>query len=473
MTTKQPVSAWRKLERVIVLLVTGYPQLIVAVPLSVGLVVHAISGLLGLEKPHGWALSDIVRGVGFVVALLLFAILALMYLVAVIYTGWRGNGRDRPAVNKPGTTLLDGVITRTALLTRIDALAATHELIGPVLQVEPQCHPPRRFFYRPVSSASQIALDFDYCVYSPKSALLPPRETLLLFDAQTRRFNAAQDNGHRPRALIGVHPCDLHAIRTLDEVFSRDHADEPYLARRRNTLIVGIDCARPCTPGVFCHDMKTNEAETGFDVMLYPLVRRGDASDPPDIGPEYGIVFGTAAGRTWLEGGGEDVVRPATERDEEDYHAYRQRKEHAFPQVLHTRRAELPALLEKSYDSLVWEVTGQRCYSCGSCNLVCPTCYCFDVQDQAALPPDQIARERLWDSCMLRDFALVAGNHNFRGKVAERLRHRVMRKGAWIEKRTGRAGCVGCARCDRACTAKISIAEIFNQLAEEAAHAHH
>ncbi|MCA9255372.1 MAG: 4Fe-4S dicluster domain-containing protein, partial [Phycisphaerales bacterium] len=62
--------------------------------------------------------------------------------------------------------------------------------------------------------------------------------------------------------------------------------------------------------------------------------------------------------------------------------------------------------------------------------------------------------------------------HNFRDASANRLRHRIFRKGAWIQKQTGHTGCVGCRRCDRACTAKISIKQIINQLSEEAQHAH-
>ncbi len=472
MATKQPVSVWRKIGRVAVLLVSGYPQLVVAVPLSVGLVVHAISGVMGWERPHGWGLGDIVRGVGFVVAMLLFAVLAMLYLAAVVYTGWRGNGRTRTSENEPGASLLDGVVKRSDLLARIETLTSTHRLVGPVMQSEPQCNPPRRYFYRPLESAGELALDFDYCVYGPKSALLPPRESLLTFDPESRRFEPVDARPEKPLALLGVHPCDLHAIATLDEVFNRDHPDLPYLDRRRGALIVGIDCARPCTSGVFCRDMRTHEADGGFDVMLYPLLRRG-VDEATAVEPEYGVVFGSAAGRDWLDGPTGDVVRPPTDVDDEDFRAYRLRKDRAFPTRLRMSRSELPALLERSYDSLAWEANAQRCYSCGSCNLVCPTCYCFDVRDHLALPPDRVTRERLWDGCMLRDFALVAGNHNFRGRTAQRLRHRLMRKGVWIEKRTGRTGCVGCARCDRACTAKISIVDIYNQLAEEAAHAHH
>jgi Fe-S-cluster-containing hydrogenase component 2 len=135
-------------------------------------------------------------------------------------------------------------------------------------------------------------------------------------------------------------------------------------------------------------------------------------------------------------------------------------------------RSRAAALAERSYRSPVWESEAQRCYSCGSCNLVCPTCYCFDIQDENDLPVDTGVRERCWDACMLRDFALVAGNHNFRPQAAQRLRHRVLRKMAWIEGRTGLAGCVGCGRCDRACTARISIVEIMKRLAQEGEHVH-
>jgi len=73
---------------------------------------------------------------------------------------------------------------------------------------------------------------------------------------------------------------------------------------------------------------------------------------------------------------------------------------------------------------------------------------------------------RTWDGCQLKTFAVVAGAHNFRSKTASRLRHRIYRKGKWVKEREGIPGCVGCARCDRACTAKISSVEIYNQLAE-------
>ncbi len=471
----------RRIGRVILLVTLGYPQLIVAVPLLVWLCVHGISTWLTPGPSGGWRPADLIRGIGFSMAAILFAVLAILHLAAVIYVGWKGHGAvyrrgSWSAVTRPW---LHGVIKVEHLLARIDALSETRTLVGPVAQAEPACTPPIRYFYRPVKSAKALALDFTFCTYSPKANLFPPRETLFEFDRTNGHFQTIVRIDDKPMALIGVHPCDVHALRLLDEVFTRDHRDEHYLKRRQNTLIVGLDCPVSCSPKAYCRDMHTDSADQGFDVMLYPLKADENSADqrspgvssadsnPRQATGDYGVVFGTEAGRKWLEGADGRTVREPTVDDERRFERFLDRKHSAFPKRLTNRVERLPAVLADSYDSLVWEATSQRCYSCGSCNLVCPTCYCFDIRDDADLSGRRGLRERTWDGCMLRDFALVAGGHNFRSKPAKRLRHRIYRKTTWIEQRTGLGGCVGCARCENACTAQISMVEILNQLSEE------
>ena len=58
---------------------------------------------------------------------------------------------------------------------------------------------------------------------------------------------------------------------------------------------------------------------------------------------------------------------------------------------------DLPMLLEQSYDHVVWEEKAELCHSCGSCNLVCPTCYCFDVSDTISLDLAESVRRYLFD----------------------------------------------------------------------------
>jgi formate hydrogenlyase subunit 6/NADH:ubiquinone oxidoreductase subunit I len=87
---------------------------------------------------------------------------------------------------------------------------------------------------------------------------------------------------------------------------------------------------------------------------------------------------------------------------------------------------------------------------------VCPTCYCFDVQDEIDLSLATGNRVRTWDGCTIENFATAAGGHNFRAKAADRLRHRMFRKGKYLMERFGLAGCVGCGRCAKACVADIA-----------------
>ncbi len=350
--------------------------------------------------------------------------------------------------------MLDQMIDESGFLAVVQDLARKRRIVGPVAREN-------RFFYEAVEDPAALDLAFNYCVYGPRAFLFPPAETLFTFSREGGKFETTPTVEAEPTAFIGVHPCDINAIRLLDTVFSKDHPDENYLKRREQAFIVGIDCAGPCTDGVFCTDMHGNEAAEGFDVMLYPM-GAGDNGN----GTRYGVVFGSKRGREWLLYSRKCTTPSAA--DEKAFDDYQRGKTAAFPMTLKTQREELPDLLERSYDSLLWEATARRCYSCGSCNLSCPTCYCFNIFDDLDMTLAAGERKREWDGCQIRDFATVAGEHNFRPKTASRLRHRIYRKAKWVEELSGHPGCVGCARCDRACTAKISSVEIYNQLAEEA-----
>lgn len=130
---------------------------------------------------------------------------------------------------------------------------------------------------------------------------------------------------------------------------------------------------------------------------------------------------------------------------------------------------ELPALLEESYDHPIWEEKARLCFSCGSCTLVCPTCYCFDIRDEVNWDLTSGRRLRTWDGCQLRGFALVAGGHNFRADKTDRYRHRYYRKGKYVPEKIGEIACVGCGRCITACVSKIANPpEIYNALLDDA-----
>ena len=132
------------------------------------------------------------------------------------------------------------------------------------------------------------------------------------------------------------------------------------------------------------------------------------------------------------------------------------------------KKEELPKFLEDKYDNPLWTELAKKCFSCGKCNLVCPTCVCFNIEDKAELNLQEGVREREWHGCALKEFAEVAMGHNFRGKIEQRLRHRIYRKLSYTVSRYGIYGCVGCGRCINSCKAGIaSPVEIIKKLNKE------
>jgi len=129
---------------------------------------------------------------------------------------------------------------------------------------------------------------------------------------------------------------------------------------------------------------------------------------------------------------------------------------------------DLPDVLESQYGSDIFEQTAARCYSCGTCTNVCPTCFCFDVDDEVDLLLQHGTRTRKYDSCQFQDFALVAGGHNFRREREDRVRHRWFRKFVYLLREHGQPFCVGCGRCSSACTADISLVDVMNSVLAEA-----
>jgi formate hydrogenlyase subunit 6/NADH:ubiquinone oxidoreductase subunit I len=303
-----------------------------------------------------------------------------------------------------------------------------------------------------LADASQLCLDYDFALYPPKGYLLPPRETLIEFElGEEPRVEPVVEA--KPVILFGVHPYDIKAIELLDTAFSGANRDINYLSRRANTTIIGVDCLNP-NPNAFCASLGTATTDSGFDLML------------TDIGDSYVVAIGSSEGEQLLSRYA--VTREATQSELAQRDEQRRQALTRYKVTLSVSVEELPALLDKSWDSAVFREKSEKCLSCGSCVMVCPTCFCFDVQDDIALNLKQGERYRQWDGCMLVDFALVAGGENFRQDSQSRFRHRIYRKGKYLLERYGKLGCVGCGRCASACLAEIaSPAETFNMLKEE------
>ncbi len=308
-----------------------------------------------------------------------------------------------------------------------------------------------KFAFGELKNADDLRLDYDVTILPPKKYVLPQKETLMSFqvggDSQS-----IQDCGKI--VLLGVHPYDMVAINQMDELFSQGEYDTHYMNRRKNITIIACDVVT-ASKNVFATSMNTATVDSGYDILL------------TDIGNAYVVDAATEKGEALVKmmagaAAASDDLKKRSAVQEKNTARLDQHK-------LECKPSFLPKLLEKTYDHPVWEEKASLCYSCGSCNQVCPTCYCFDVQDEVNWDLKTGCRYRAWDGCLLQNFATVAGNHNFRKNRADRFRHRLYRKGKYVPgKIDGQIACVGCGRCITACTAKIANpVEIYNELMEQ------
>jgi formate hydrogenlyase subunit 6/NADH:ubiquinone oxidoreductase subunit I len=285
--------------------------------------------------------------------------------------------------------------------------------------------------------------------YSPKTYFLPYTENLSTFQFEGNDWQ--QDIRYRiaPRAIVGMHACDINGLVKLDKVFIKDKFPSPYyISRRENTLIIGIDHE----PGekCFCRSLGSDTVDRGFDLFL------------TDIGDRYFVAIGSDRGYQLL---GRVENKPIEEKDSHAYlHARRQIAAGFKTQVdVHN----LPSLLDIEFDSPVWKKWGGKCLSCGSCAMVCPTCYCYGVHEQIALNFKQGEKVKQLHSCNLLDFALVAGGHNFRPSRESRLKYRYYHQHRGFVEAYDEAKCVGCNRCGRVCLAGINPPDVIADLQAE------
>lgn len=314
------------------------------------------------------------------------------------------------------------------------------------------------FDFEWIDDPRDVALEYIRTVLPPKKAIMPAREPLLEFSRRgglgAREQSASPVIDERPYVLFGVHPCDLAAIGMLDWSMGRRDArpDPHYLARRSAATIVGIECMpdRYC----FCTSVGTCNTRAGADLFLTPV----DGRYVAEVLTRRGERLLRKAPKLLRSTAGEAAKAAAWGHEKAERTTLR----------LAAQAPELADLIDSRWESDIFDQTAERCYSCGTCTNVCPTCFCFDVFDELDITLAAGTRARRYDSCQFEDFAVVAGPHNFRGERADRVRHRWFRKFVYLLREYGQAFCVGCGRCSHACTAKISLVDVINAVVAEA-----
>jgi len=341
------------------------------------------------------------------------------------------------------------IISKSELLKLLDELIQKgNEVIAPVKQ--------GNFTnFCPIRSPKEIIWGPPQTVIPPKQYLYPQSEELLAYEFGASGPQVRGENVVKERILFGIHPCDLNGIQQMDWVWSEKNLDENYLEKRRAVTLVGVDCLVPCSLDSICSRMGGLDPKGRFDLFL------------TDLGKDFLVEVATEKGEKLIKGLGKAVAAASKQKltkvRKERNLVFNKKQKKLLPKL-----KDLPKLMKASQNHPLWEEHGEKCYACGSCNMVCPTCYCFDVQDYMHVSLARGVRNRFWDGCMLEDFAKVASGENFREDRSERLRHRTYRKLNYLFDKWGESFCTGCGRCIKACLTKIvSPLEIANEAYEK------
>ena len=363
-----------------------------------------------------------------------------------VFIGTLAPGQIVEAVNTyldgvEGTPRANKVLSRDALSSFVAALMERRAVYAPV-----DGRDGHRF--EKVEDPSSVRITYTSTVLPVKKVFAPVIETLLKFDRAGGTAEAEQPEVE-PKVILGVHPCDMQGVLRLDWAFTERSPESNYVNRRKDTLFIGVTC----TPDeyCFCQNLGTWNTREGYDAFMV------------DLGDRWLVEILTDDGMRLLDG-----LSMLSDADEEALRKARVvRRDLSSPPLPVTfHPATTDALMEMSEDDKTWVDVANRCFSCGTCTLVCPTCYCFDVEDEVDITLSAGERVRKWDSCQLQSFAKVATGENFREEREGRVRHRLYRKYLFLPERYGDVFCVGCGRCGRYCTADIHTYDIVAKLAE-------
>jgi sulfhydrogenase subunit beta (sulfur reductase) len=297
---------------------------------------------------------------------------------------------------------------------------------------------------------SDVQMNYNRTMLPPKKLLLPPCEATFAFDPN-KGYQDLLNEASKPLVLFGVHAYDIYGMNILDRVFAQAKYPDPYyIARRKATTVIGVDFVPDEKHAA--GSMNADFVDHGFDLFL------------SDIGDHYLVLVGTSRGDDIVIMSG-CLMQTPTEVDFSEYKKRSTDRHESYKIQLDLDG--LPEILEMEYHSKAWDEFGKRCLSCGSCSMVCPTCYCFDINDEVDLGSRAGRRIRSWDSCLLKTHALVAGGENFRAARSSRVKFRFYHKQRGFVAEYGRPSCVGCGRCVDVCPVDINIISVIETIRGE------
>jgi ferredoxin len=330
------------------------------------------------------------------------------------------------------------ILQQNRLLELVDELIRDYQVIAPKDEQS----------YGKVNSASEVHLGDEKPVKSLKEFFFPQREVLLAYQlgASEAKLVTPPSAGNTTRVVFGARPCDVAAFPILDKVFAWDYLDSFYLESRERTIFVSMACEKPCE-SCFCVSLGGSPAEIeGSDLLLTPL------------DGVYHVQIITARGKA-LVAEHEEFFQESDQRYDRERALFEER---AQSQV--TKEVDVTGLHKTlDFDNPVWETIAQQCIDCGICTFLCPTCHCFDIQDEGSSVQGE--RVRLWDACTFYNYTKAHAGQP-RPTHYRRYRQRIMHKFRYYVENFGKTLCVGCGRCIKYCPVNIDLTQVLKAARE-------
>ncbi|MGI6032669.1 MAG: 4Fe-4S dicluster domain-containing protein [Coriobacteriales bacterium] len=297
--------------------------------------------------------------------------------------------------------------------------------------------------FAPYISADTMKLGEGNTKFPPKDLLFPQSQKMYHYGvgADGNMFiDPIVESSNQ--VLFGARPCDMRSIECMDDVFlTKGYVDEYYSAKRDKLLTVALGCTEPAET-CFCESMglDPNNAPAA-DIMLR------------DCGDAYTVAAQTERGQAALDDSWKQFLEDG-DATPEDVHC-----------TLSVNAEGIKDRMAKLYESdELWDAMSIKCLNCGTCTFLCPTCYCFDIDQENRCKEG--VRFRCWDSCMFSEYTAMAGGHNPRPEKKDRVRNRFMHKLSYFEDRYGKMLCVGCGRCVAECPVALDITVLIDRANE-------
>jgi formate hydrogenlyase subunit 6/NADH:ubiquinone oxidoreductase subunit I len=302
--------------------------------------------------------------------------------------------------------------------------------------------------FKKIENYNELTTDYIQTTQSAKETAFPRTEKILDYSKNADGISVkGTDLNEIPDIVLwGVRPCDTIGAVELSAIFNWDYKDEVYNNRKSHITVLGFSCSK-ADEYCFCTSVGGNPGGTeGSDILF---TRAGEDGDYlAEIMTDRGLQLVSLASDLFEKDGNIDKTKYLAE----------------VP--VRFDRDKIRERLENLFENEVWVDQSLKCLGCGACAYVCPTCACFDIQDEAHGRSG--SRFRCWDSCGFSIFTLHTSGHNPREVQSQRWRQRIMHKFSYMPDRLSVYGCTGCGRCSRACPADMNILEHLISIQEAA-----